>query len=135
MFITVDLLILRLGHSLYNLGRAIGLRILDAQKAVGYLTFSGDDGINVPEGYLAETVAGIQYITLKSGVIQNGEITLPASAVIPGPDSNTAENTVTVITNPTSGIHKVDNLRPFEGGRNTETDDEFRERYYRSIDL
>ena len=123
------------GHSLYNLGRAIGLRILDAQKAVGYLTFSGDDGINVPEGYLAETIAGIQYITLKSGVIQNGEITLPASAVIPGPDSNTAENTVTVITNPTFGIYKVDNLRPFEGGRNTETDDEFRERYYRSVDF
>ena len=57
------------GHSLYNLGRAIGLRLLGAQKAVGYLTFTGEVGTEVPEGYLAETIAGQQYITLQSGVI------------------------------------------------------------------
>ena len=33
------------GASLYNLGRAIGLRLLGAQKAVGYLTFTGEDGV------------------------------------------------------------------------------------------
>ena len=66
------------GHSLYNLGRAIGLRLLGAQKAVGYLTFTGEIGTEVPEGYLAETVAGQQYITLQSGVILDGSITLPA---------------------------------------------------------
>ena len=37
------------GSSLYNLGRAIGLRLLGAQKAVGYLTFPGEDGVEVPE--------------------------------------------------------------------------------------
>lgn len=35
------------GHSLYNLGRAIGLRLLGAQKAVGYLTFTGEVGTEV----------------------------------------------------------------------------------------
>lgn len=123
------------GHSLYNLGRAIGLRLLGAQKAVGYLTFTGEDGTDVPEGYLAETITGFQYITLKSGVILDGSVTLPASAVVPGPDSNTAENTVNIITNPMSGIETVNNAKAFEGGRNTETDPEFRERYYKSVDF
>lgn len=123
------------GSSLYNLGRAIGLRLLGAQKAVGYLTFTGDIGVEVPEGYLAETVAGEQYITLQSGVILDGSITLPASAVIAGPDGNTDENTISVITNPKTGINTVTNTKAFEGGRNTETDAEFRERYYLSVDF
>ena len=123
------------GSSLYNLGRAIGLRLLGAQKAVGYLTFTGDNGVEVPEGYLAETVAGEQYITLQSGVISDGSVTLPASAVIAGPDGNTDENTISVITNPKTGISTVTNAKAFEGGRNTETDAEFRERYYLSVDF
>lgn len=123
------------GSSLYNLGRAIGLRLLGAQKAMGYLTFSGEDGTEVPEGYLAETNAGSQYIVLTSGVIMDGSVTVPASAVLAGPDGNTLENTITNITNPKTGIKAVTNERPFEGGRNTETDAEFRERYYLSVDF
>lgn len=123
------------GSSLYNLGRAIGLKLLGAQKAVGYLTFTGEDGVDVPEGYLAETISGTQYITLKSGVITDGSVTLPASAVVPGPDGNTVENTINLITNPKSGVETVTNVKAFEGGRNTETDAEFRERYYLSVDF
>ncbi len=123
------------GSSLYNLGRAIGLRLLGAQKAVGYLTFEGDDGVDVPEGFLTETTAGAQYITLRSGTIRDGSVTLPASAVFPGPDGNTPEGTIKTITNPKLGIQSVINAKPFEGGRNTETDAEFRERYYLSVDF
>ena len=123
------------GTSLYNLGRALGLRLLGAQKAVGYLTFTGENGVEVPEGFLAETTAGMQYITLSSGRIKDGSITLPASAVVPGPDGNTPEETISTITNPKLGIEAVTNSKPFEGGRNTETDAEFRERYYKSVDF
>ena len=123
------------GASLYNLGRALGLRLLGAQKAVGYLTFTGENGVEVPEGFLAETTAGMQYVTVSSGVIRDGEVTLPATAVSSGPDSNTAEGTITTITNPKLGIESVTNVKPFEGGRNTETDAEFRERYYKSVDF
>ena len=99
------------------------------------MTFSGEDNVEVPEGYLAETIAGIQYIVLASGVIRDGSVTVPASAVIAGPDGNTAENTITNITNPKTGITKVTNEKPFDGGRNTETDAEFRARYYLSVDF
>lgn len=123
------------GSSLYNLGRSIGLQLLGAQKAVGYLTFEGNDGVFVPEGFLAETIAGTQYVTVRSGTIRNGSITLPATAVLSGPDGNTEEHTINSITNPKSGITAVMNAQPFEGGRNTETDAEFRERYYLSVDF
>lgn len=123
------------GSSLLNLGRAIGLRLLGAQKAMGYLTFCGDDGTEVPLGFLAETTAGIQYVVLKAGVIEGGSVTLPASAAVAGPDGNTAEGTVKNITNPKLGVKSVVNEKAFEGGRNTETDAEFRERYYLSVDF
>lgn len=123
------------GSSLYNLGRAIGLRLLGAQKAVGYLTFSGDENTLVPEGFLAETAESTQYITLTQGIIKDGSVTLPCTAVIPGPDGNTDANTITTITNPKSGIFEVTNAAAFEGGRNTETDAEFRKRYYISVDF
>jgi len=123
------------GSSLLQLGRMIGIRLLGAQKAMGYLTFCGDDGAEVPEGYLAETTAGTQYVTLKAGVILDGSVTLPASAAVAGPDGNTAEETIKNITNPKLGIKSVINESTFEGGRNTETAAEFRERYYRSVDF
>lgn len=123
------------GASLYNLGRAIGLRLLGAQKSKGYLTFYGDNGVNIPMGFLAETIVGIQYTTLQAGIITNGSITLPASCTVAGPDGNTAENTVNNITNPKMGITGVTNEKAFEGGRNTETDAEFRDRYYISVDF
>lgn len=123
------------GTSLYNLGRAIGLRLLGAQKAVGYLMFTGEDGVDVPEGFLAETITGAQYVVISAGVISDGAVTLPATAAISGPDGNTAENTINIVTNPKIGISAVINPSPFEGGRNTETDPEFRERYYLSVDF
>lgn len=103
------------GSSLYNLGRAIGLQLLGAQKSVGYLRFEGNDGVFVPEGFLAETTAGIQYVTIKSGVIQNGFIVLPATAAISGPSGNTAEHTISTITNPKSGITAVTNEQILKG--------------------
>lgn len=123
------------GSSLFNLGRAIGLQLLGAQKAVGYLTFTGDDGVEVPEGFLAETTAGEQYVVLEAGTIMDGSVKLPASAMIAGPDGNTAKNTITTITNPMTGIDEVTNENAFEGGRDTETPEEFRERYYQSTDF
>lgn len=124
-----------IGTSLYNLGKAIGLSLLSAQKASGYLEISGKDGVTVPAGWLAATVAGTQYVVQTAGVIADGTVTLPAMAMLAGPDGNTAENTITVIVNPMEGITAVTNPAAFEGGRNTETDDEYRARYYESVDF
>ena len=48
------------GTSLYNLGKAIGLSLLPAQKASGYVEFTGAAGTPIPVGFLVRTVAGMQ---------------------------------------------------------------------------
>lgn len=122
------------GTSLYNLGKAIGLRLLSAQKAVGYLQVTGTDGTTVPVGWLAATVAGAQYVVVSEGVIEGGTATVAAQATQAGPDGNSEANTITAIVNPMDGISAVTNPAPFDGGRNTETDPEYRARYYESVD-
>jgi len=125
------------GTSLVNLGRAIGMRLLAAAPAVGSLDISGEDGTTIPPGWLASRQDGVQYITLASGTIADGTVIIPARAISLGPIGNTAEDMITVIVNPNviPGIEYVTNDAPFSGGRNTETDAEFRARYYASVDL
>lgn len=125
------------GASLLNLGRAIGIRILSAQKATGYLTVTGPGGTVIPEGWLAETAAGIQFFAVAETVIgPEGKATVPARCVETGPAGNVAAGTITTITNPgaVAGLASVTNEKDFTGGRERETDEEFRDRYYKSVD-
>jgi uncharacterized phage protein gp47/JayE len=124
------------GTSLLNLGRAIGLRLLPAGPATGHLLVTGEDGTVISEGWLASNNAGVQYVTMSLGIIQGGEVKIPARAVMIGPIGNTPANTIISIENPgtPSGITSVTNTEPFTGGRGTETDAEFRARYYASVD-
>ena len=125
------------GTSLLNLGRAIGLRVLSAQKASGYIMVTGPPGIIVPAGWLVETAAGIQFFAVSDTEIgADGTVMVPFRCTSTGPDGNVAANTITTITNPGSvaGITAVTNPAAFTGGRERETDEEFRDRYYASVD-
>lgn len=125
------------GTSLLNLGRAIGLRVLPAQKATGYLKVTGPPGTVIPAGWLAETAAGIQfYAVTDTEIREDGTALIPAMAVEKGPYGNVEEGTITTITNPgaVAGLESVTNLKPFTGGRERETDEEYRDRYYISVD-
>ena len=125
-----------IGNSLYNLGRAIGLRLLPAQKAAGYVRFTGDVGFYIPEGYLVSTVSGYQYATVTYGRIgEDGTLLLPVQAVETGVDYNAEANTIVNIVNPLDGITGCTNPAAVDGGRERETDEEYRDRYYRSVDF
>lgn len=125
------------GTSLLNLGRAIGLRVLSAQKASGYIMVTGPPGVIVPAGWLVETAAGIQFFAVSDTEIgAEGTVMVPFRCTSTGPDGNVAAGTITTITNPGSvaGITAVTNPAAFTGGRERETDEEFRDRYYASVD-
>lgn len=125
------------GTSLLNLGRAIGLRVLSAQKASGYIMVTGPPGVIVPAGWLVETAAGIQFFAVSDTEIgADGTVMVPFRCTSTGPDGNVAAGTITTITNPGSvaGITAVTNPAAFTGGRERETDEEFRDRYYASVD-
>lgn len=124
------------GTSLYNLGRAIGLSLLPAQKASGYVTFSGAVGTAIPSGFLVKTVAGYQYAVLVAGRIgADGTVILPVQAVGTGADYNADAGTVKEIVNPLDGVSSCTNASAMTGGRWRESDEEFRNRYYKSVDF
>lgn len=125
------------GHSLYNLGRNIGLKLLAANKAVGHITIQGEEGTEIPEGYLVSTPGGLQYVTLGQAVIgPEGSALMVIQAVETGEMYNTPAGTVTMIVNPASvrGVKSVTNLKDITGGRERETDEEYRRRYNESVD-
>lgn len=123
------------GTSLYNLGKAIGLSLLPAQKASGYVTFTGAPGTAIPSGFLVRTVSGLQYAVLTDGRIgSEGNVTLPVQAVETGVDYNVEAGRVIQITNPMDGIESCTNQNVIDGGQDRETDEEFRDRYAQSVD-
>lgn len=123
------------GASLYNLGKSIGLQLLPAQKATGYVTFTGAPGTVIPVGFLVRTVAGLQYAVLTEGRVgEDGTVILPVQAVGTGKDYNTAAGTVREITNPLDGVDACINDAVINGGQGRETDEEFRDRYFQSVD-
>ncbi|MDR1465451.1 MAG: baseplate J/gp47 family protein [Oscillospiraceae bacterium] len=126
------------GTSLLQLGRMIGLRILSNQKATGYLEIRGDPGTVIPAGWLAANVEGVQVVVVVEGVIgESGVITLPAQATQPGETGNLPAGSITTVVNPVipAGVDGVTNQEPFSGGRLRETDEEYRDRYYKSVDF
>lgn len=124
------------GASLYNIGRSIGLWLLPAQKAKGYLQITGRPDTVIPAGFLAATAQGVQYVVLKEDKIgADGVIKLPIQAFNAGPDGNAGADTITEIVNPYNGVESVTNPKPVDGGRDRETDEEYRDRYYQSVDF
>ncbi|MDR2686514.1 MAG: baseplate J/gp47 family protein, partial [Oscillospiraceae bacterium] len=122
------------GASLYNLGRIIGQRLLSNQRATGYLEIRGAPGTLIPAGWLAANVEGIQFVVMQEGTVgESGVILLAAQAVAPGEDGNLRPGSVTVVVNPVipAGVDSVTNPDEFKGGRLRETDEQFRDRYYR----
>ncbi len=125
------------GNSLYNLGKNIGLKLLAANKAVGYITIKAKEGTIIPPGYLVSTPGGLQYVTLDKIIIgKEGHALAVIQAVETGEMYNTPAGTVTMIANPASikGVECVVNESDITGGRGKETDDEYRKRYYESVD-
>lgn len=124
------------GTSLYNLGRAIGLRLLPAQKATGYVQFTGEVGKYIPKGFLVQQITGYIYATVTDGRIgEDGTLLLPVQAVETGPDYNAEPGTIKEIVNPLDGVTGCTNPAAVDGGRDRETDEEYRDRYYKSVDF
>lgn len=125
------------GTSLYNLGRMIGLYLLPAGKATGYVTVKGKEGTKIPAGYLLSTPGGLQYTAMREEEIgADGKALVLVQAVETGKEYNTEAGTVIKVVNPASirGIESVCNDKPIINGRERETDAEYRERYYKSVD-
>ena len=115
--------------------RAIGIRRNQALNATGEATFTGTNGVTIPLGFIIQTTAGIQFQTTESGVIASGTVTLNIQSSTTGASNNVAANTITGILNPLSGLTSVTNAAETTGGRDQETDEALRSRYFSSLAL
>jgi len=128
-------------YNLDKVGKYIGISRLPAQKAFlkidgtpADVIISGQEGTFIPAGFLISTQDEVTFRTLENATIDGtGRAQPTIEAVEPGTSGNVAANTITVILNPISGVESVTNPDEVTGGRDEETNAEFRERYDKSI--
>jgi uncharacterized phage protein gp47/JayE len=124
------------GQDLDNLAKKIGIRRYSSAKAVGEVTFTGDNNVLIPEGFRVETDEDEPKVfeTTEQVIITSGSITVEIVSIEGGSGYNVPSNTITEMTEVLAGIDDVTNAAETFGGRDRETDTELRERYFQSLD-
>jgi len=124
------------GQQLDNFVARNGISRKEPTVSIGSATFNGDQDTVIPIGTKIETDTdpAIQFKTTESGTIDStGSITLNIESIEKGAHTRVAANTITVITNPISGLDSVTNSSATEGGQDRETDYRLRLRYLDSV--
>ena len=117
------------GEYLENHAEVANITRKAAQYATGEVTITGTAGTILPAGYTVSTEAkndipSQDYVTTEICTIgEDGTVTVPAIAVNPGIDGNTAANTIVVNTSSYDDVTGVTNDAPFTGGIEEEDDD------------
>lgn len=105
-----------------------------AQRAQGSLSFeisvALDEDLKVPKGTVCLTGEGTAFETIMEGILRAGSlsVTVVARAVEPGTLGNVVAGAVTRMQEKPDGIETVINRTPFSGGREQESDEEYRKR-------
>lgn len=111
-----------------------GLERKAANKAYGSVTVTGSPGRTIPAGFVFAVpsdgaMPAIEFETLTEAVIPySGTINVNVQAVVAGTGSNVANDTVTIMSCPVTGITKITNAAPITGGAAEESDDSLRQR-------
>lgn len=121
------------GLQLDRLGPRVGITRLQADYSTGRVTLTGTAGHNEPAGFLVATESGVQFETTSDAMLNNGTAEVPVRAIYPGTEGNVDAGTITVIVNPNPNITGVTNADITGGGREKETDLEFRARFKQSV--
>ncbi|WP_100488547.1 baseplate J/gp47 family protein [Sporolactobacillus pectinivorans] len=117
------------GVQLDRLSTLMGTSRIPAANSYVTLTITGQVNFEVPEGTVFQTSDGIQFETIADLTLDTTGIgTVDAVSTDTGIDTNVAAGAITVQANPDSNITSVTNAATATGGRDQETDDEFRQR-------
>lgn len=110
---------------LYGLARKV------AQRATGSVTFTGTDGVDVPDGTLLKRADGVEFQTTELGTITAGEATVAVEAVLAGSAGNSSAGAAALQLSPAiAGVALAVEIEApgLEGGTDVETDQELRDR-------
>lgn len=111
-----------------------GIRREQPFAAYGPVDVAVDVGVTIEIGALTvETEGGVRFVNITGGTSTSTTLTLTFTALETGPAGNVPANTITGIYTPLAGVSAVNNPIAFIEGRNVETDDRLRERYYATM--
>ena len=110
-----------------------GLDRKRATKSKGEITIVNGDG-SILKGDLFATVDGVQFVATESKEVHSGD-TVNIESVVGGYDKNVGIGEITELPITLQGIYKVTNNTPLTGGYDTETDEDYRNRYYTKLVL
>ena len=124
------------GEWLDRHGALRGVTRKEAARAKGEITFSRylplTFDLVIPQGTRCASTGSepIEYETTEEAVLTAGElsITVPAQAVLGGRSGNIAAGYVNTLLSSLTGFNYLGNRVPFTGGREQETDEEYRSR-------
>ena len=87
---------------------------------------------SILKGDLFATEQGVQFVATESKEVHSGDV-VAVQSVVGGHDMNVGVGEVTEMPVTLQGIYKITNTAPFTGGYDTETDADYRERYYTKL--
>ena len=108
-----------------------GLDRKRSTKSKGLVTIVNGNG-SILKGDLFATVEGVQFVATESKEVHNGD-KVQVESVIGGADMNVGINEITEMPITLQGIFKVTNEEVFDGGYDTENDNDYRNRYYTKL--
>lgn len=132
-----------LGEELSLHAEQRGLSRITAQKAQGKLLFSRSTPLSydvlIPKRTVCASVEdeAVEYETTEDVVLKAGELSVSAEAeaAIGGERGNAAAERITTLVTPPIGIEAVTNPQSFVGGKDSETDEELRNRLMRAYSV
>lgn len=122
------------GANLDRLGPFVGISRILEQYSTGTVILTGTAGYKGYAGFRVGTEAGIYFESIEDFSLgADGKAVIKVEAIEAGQSSNVAAGAVTVIVNPNPDVTSVTNPEAMTGGREKETDPEFRSRYELSV--
>lgn len=122
------------GTSLDRLGPYVGATRGTETWATGTVSIVGDASYTLPAGFRVGTAADTVFETTADAVLDaNGQGSAPIRALEAGKKGNVGAGEITQIINPNPSITSVTNDAATAGGQDTETDEEFREKFRSSV--
>jgi uncharacterized phage protein gp47/JayE len=117
-----------------RLGPYVGITRIPEQFAEGSVSFTGVAGYTIAAGFSVRTQSGKYFTTLSNATLDGAGLgTALIRASEPGVRGNVAVGTIIEIVNPNPNVTSVTNPSAATGGREKETDPEFRERFQLSV--
>ncbi|OQP06853.1 baseplate J protein [Geobacillus sp. 46C-IIa] len=116
----------------------LGIEPKPAEKASGTVVFTGQPDTVIPANTRISTGDSVPiffYTTSDATVTENGTVSVPVEAEVPGAAGNVPSGAITALVSTIDGVESVTNPQAFENGIDEESDESILTRYFERITM